>query len=159
MSLYVTSIDMHTTLRPYEAGDYQQVLQLFLLNTPQYFAPQEQADLESFLNKEREEYYVITDDEGIIVACGGNNIKDNTGWLSWYIVHPECQGKGLGKMMVSYNLRSLKKKVHLTGIKVRTSQLVYRFYERSGFRLLSTTKDYWGEGLDLYEMELQVDAN
>ena len=28
-------------IRPYQAGDYQNIIDLFLLNTPQYFAPEE----------------------------------------------------------------------------------------------------------------------
>jgi ribosomal protein S18 acetylase RimI-like enzyme len=36
---------------------------------------------------------------------------------------------------------------------VRTSQLAYKFFERLGYHLIRTEKDYWGKGLDLYLME------
>jgi ribosomal protein S18 acetylase RimI-like enzyme len=42
-------------------------------------------------------------------------------------------------------------------IMVRTTQLVYRFYEKAGFKLVEQQKDYWAEGLDLYRMEYITD--
>ena len=154
MSLSVKLCKMHTVLRPYQANDKQQVIKLFLLNTPGYFDPKEEEDLLVFLDEYPEEYYVIVKDDGHIIASGGNIIKGDTGWLSWYIVHPDAQGEGLGTVLVKYNIRKLKENTQLSAIKVRTSQLVYKFYEKAGFKVFFTQKDYWGKGLDLYEMEL-----
>lgn len=141
-------------LRPYHKDDYQQIFNLFLLNTPQYFCPPEQQDLERYLNHEIENFFVI-EDAGQVLATGGSNIKGDVGYLSWYIVHPEHQGKGLGKQLAQHNLGILKSKLNLKGIKVRTSQLVYPFYEKLGFVIISTTDNYWGEGMHLYEMDLR----
>ncbi|MBS1772432.1 MAG: GNAT family N-acetyltransferase [Bacteroidetes bacterium] len=142
------------TLRPYHKGDYQQVIKLFLLNTPEYFCPPEQEDLERYLSVEIENFFVI-EDEDEVVATGGSNIKGDIGYLSWYIVHPGYHGKGYGKLLAQKNLDILKSNPKLNGIKVRTSQLVYPFYEKMGFVLISTTDNYWGEGMHLYEMQLQ----
>jgi ribosomal protein S18 acetylase RimI-like enzyme len=142
------------TLRPYHKDDYSQVINLFLLNTPQYFCPPEQEDLERYLNNEIENFFVI-EDNGTVVATGGSNIKGDVGYLSWYIVHPEHHGKGLGKQLAEQNLDILKSNPELNGIKVRTSQLVYPFYQKLGFVLISTTDNYWGERMHLYEMDLR----
>jgi ribosomal protein S18 acetylase RimI-like enzyme len=136
------------TLRSYHPDDYTQIINLFLLNTPQYFCPPEQQDLEEFLKTELENYFVIEED-GKVLACGGSNIEDNTGWLSWYIVHPAQHGKGLGKQLAEHNLQLLKNHKDITKIKVRTSQLVYEFYEKLGFVLMNTQDNYWGDGMHL----------
>jgi ribosomal protein S18 acetylase RimI-like enzyme len=141
-------------LRPYHADDYAQVINLFLLNTPKYFCPPELQNLERYLQNEIENFFVI-EDNGVVVATGGSNIKGDVGFLSWYIVHPHYHGKGLGKQLAHKNLDILKSNPGLQGIKVRTSQLVYPFYEKLGFVLISTTDNYWGDGMHLYEMDLR----
>jgi ribosomal protein S18 acetylase RimI-like enzyme len=141
-------------LRPYQTADFTSIVGLFHLNTPSFFHPQEQADLEAFLADELENYYVI-ENEGEVVACGGSNAEEGTGWLSWYIVHPDYQGKGLGRQLVDKNLEILKRDTRVTEIEVRTSQLTHIFYEKAGFVLIETADDYWGPGLHLYRMKLR----
>jgi len=143
------------TLRAYTVQDYDAIINLFLLNTPQFFCPPEQQDLEAFLRDELENYYVV-EENGEILACGGSNIEDGIGWLSWYIVHPASQGKGYGKQVALKNLELLKADERVGAIKVRTSQLVYPFYEKLGFVLRSTRDNYWGQGMHLYEMDLNT---
>jgi len=41
-------------------------------------------------------------------------------------------------------------------VMVRTTQLMYRFCQKSGFELIKTEKDFWAEGFDLYQMELKI---
>ena len=140
------------TLRPYHPADYDAIIELFLLNTPEYFCPPEQADLEKFLKEEVEAHFV-TEDNGMVIACGGHVIKDNAGWLAWYIVHPAWHGKGVGAQLVNNSLQIIRATPGLNRIVVRTSQLVYRFYEKAGFKLISTQDNYWGDGMHLYHME------
>lgn len=140
-------------IRAYQASDFDQVIRLFLLNTPQYFCPPEQQDLESFLKDELEYYYVAAEGTDIL-ACGGCNVEGQTGWLSWYMVHPSHHGRGLGRMLAEHNLKILERNEQVTGIQVRTSQLVYPFYEKLGFELYETKDDYWGKGMHLYKMKL-----
>ncbi|RYD55563.1 MAG: GNAT family N-acetyltransferase [Sphingobacteriales bacterium] len=140
-------------LRRYTTSDFEQLIQLFLLNTPAYFHEQEQQDLEEYLHTEIEDYFVI-EQEGPIVACGECNVEDNTGWLSWYIVHPAYHGKGLGRLLANHSIDVLKANVRVKAIVVRTSQFVYPFYEKLGFKLTRTQDDYWAPGYHLFHMEL-----
>jgi hypothetical protein len=39
---------------------------------------------------------------------------------------------------------------------VRTTQLVYPFYQKAGFTLDKVEQDYWANGFDLYQMMLQL---
>ncbi len=141
------------TMRPYTTSDYDAVIALFLLNSPKYFCPDEQNDLELFLREDLEHYFVIEED-GQVLASGGSNIEEHTGWLSWYMVHPEHHGKGFGKRIAEHNLRLLQSEDGLSGIEVWTSQLVYPFYEKLGFVLMGTEDNYWGLGMHLYKMKL-----
>jgi ribosomal-protein-alanine N-acetyltransferase len=143
------------TIRPYQPSDYDSIIQLFLLNTPRYFCPHEQQDLEAFLKEEVEAHFVA-EENGQVIACGGHAIENNEGWLAWYIVHPKWHGKGIGAQIANNSLQIIRATPGLDKIVVRTSQLVYPFYEKLGFKLISTQDNYWGEGMHLYHMEQDI---
>ena len=145
------------TVRAYEPGDKEAVLGLIRLNTPEYFAPAEEADFDRYLEREREWYEVLLCD-GRIVCCGGVNFADHgtTARISWDIVHPDYQGRSLGTRLLSHRLERLRSVGTVRRITVRTSQLAYGFYEKHGFELREMQKDYWAEGLDMYRMEYGV---
>lgn len=44
-------------------------MELLRLNTPRYFAPEEAADLDAYLERERELYYVLLHERGSLVAA------------------------------------------------------------------------------------------
>ncbi len=139
-------------IRPYQPADKARLIELFLLNTPAYFHPNEQQDLDEYLDTEIENYFVAEVD-GNVIACGGSNIEDEAGWLSWYIVHPDYHGKGAGRLLVERNLEILVADARVKKLIVRTSQLVYQFYTKFGYELIFTEDNYWGEGFHLYHME------
>jgi ribosomal-protein-alanine N-acetyltransferase len=144
------------SIRPYETHDQEAVLHLLQLNTPAYFAEEEQEDFIHYLTTERELYYVLLYNQEI-VGCGGINFADNntTGKLSWDIIHPDYQGKSLGTKLLHHRIVQLKSIDTILKITVRTSQVAFRFYEKRGFVLLESKKDYWAEGFDMYLMEYQ----
>lgn len=76
-------------IREYTPDDKSRVMNLIRLNTPEYFAPEEEADLSEYLDRWRELYYVL-ETGGEIVGCGGINFADHhtTGKISWDIIHP-----------------------------------------------------------------------
>lgn len=142
-------------IRDYTPADLAAVIRLLQWNTPQYFAPEEEADLRVYLNEHAQHYFVMTANAGEVVGCGGYNLVDEgvTGRISWDIFHPDFQGRGLGRELTRYRLEQLRAIPGLERIVVRTTQLVYRFYEKQGFELAEVVKDYWAEGFDLYAME------
>lgn len=142
-------------IRIYKPNDLQAIREIFRLNTPVYFSPDEEEDLVYYLQHEIEQYFVVEID-GKVVGSGGINFSDDetTGKLSWDLLHPDYQKQGLGSQLVEYRLEILDEYPHLEKIMIRTSQLAYKFYEKHGFKVSETQKDYWGEGLDLYVMEI-----
>jgi ribosomal protein S18 acetylase RimI-like enzyme len=146
------------TIREYAANDRENVLRLLRLNTPQYFAPSEEKDLEYYLDNHADHYFVI-ESGGEVLGCGGFNFSDDrtVGKISWDIFHPDHQGKGLGSALTRYRIERLKEYDSLRIISVRTSQVAFKFYEKFGFRLREVVKDYWAEGFDLYRMDFPVE--
>lgn len=142
------------TIREYEKKDKNEVVNLIRLNTPKYFAVDEEEDLTKYLDTEKELYYVLMYDQKI-VGCGGINFANNNtiGKISWDIFHPDYQGKSLGTKLLKHRIAKLNSIDGIEKITVRTSQVAYQFYERQGFELLEITKDYWATGFDMYSME------
>ncbi|WP_307997103.1 GNAT family N-acetyltransferase [uncultured Bacteroides sp.] len=145
---------METTIREYQPTDKNTVIDLIRQNTPAYFAQEEEADFSNYLDSERELYFVLLFNNEI-VGCGGINFtEDKTcGKISWDIIHPQHQGKSLGTQLLKYRIEKLKSVGSIRKITVRTSQLVYKFYEKQGFTLKEIKKDYWAKGFDMYNME------
>lgn len=145
------------TIRNYTPADEPALLELLHLNTPQYFAPSEAADYVDYLAQHLEDYFVI-EHAGTIVGAGGINYfpNDSLARLSWDLVHPEYQGKGIGRLLTQHRIQHIRNKPGMELIVVRTSQVVYKFYEKMGFTLQTVEKDFWAEGFDLYEMHLPL---
>lgn len=141
------------TIREYRQEDKPIILDLLRRNTPQYFSPEEETDLVHYLDHEIDYYYVL-EYEGQLVGCGGINLVEGgaTGRISWDILHPSYQGKGLGSILLNHRVQKMKEMPRVKTITVRTSQLVYKFYEKNGFALEEVVKDYWAPGYDLYRM-------
>lgn len=144
-------------IRKYKTSDKLTLIELLRLNTPQFFAPEEEQDLIDYLEHEIEEYFVI-ENNGDIIGAGGVNLKEtiNTGYISWDFIHPDYQGKGVGSLLLNHRIKLLHANSDIKKIKVRTTQHVFKYYEKFGFTLMSVTKDYWAKGFDLYDMEIQI---
>lgn len=139
----------------YAPSHRDSLLALIRLNTPEYFAEEEEAEFEAYLDSEIEQYFVM-EMGGEVVGCGGINFdeQEKMGIISWDMFHPDFQAKGLGTKLLLHRLAILKSMSSIETIVVRTSQVAYRFYQKNGFNLVRTEKDYWAPGFDLYFMEL-----
>ena len=140
-------------IREYNPGDKSDVIHLMRLNTPRYFSPEEEDGLSRYLDNEIEHYFVVEYNHKVIGSGGINFDDSSTGVISWDIFHPDYQGRGFGSQLLNFRLNKLKELEHIRKIIVRTSQLTHIFYEKQGFKLIETAKDYWAEGLDMYKME------
>ncbi len=141
----------------YVPGYKEALLSLLRLNTPLYFHPSEEKDFIHYLNHETESYYVVALN-GVIVGCGGINYfsEEQNARLSWDIVHPAYQGKGIGRKLTAHRINKIANTPGIETIVVRTTQLVYPFYEKLGFVLERSEKDYWAPGLDLYQLKYKL---
>ncbi|WP_375560455.1 GNAT family N-acetyltransferase [Bernardetia sp. OM2101] len=156
-------------IRIYTEKDKNQLIKLIQLNTPTYFDSSEEEEFVEYLDKHKEDYFVIKDEvTNQIVGCGGinyffnndaidkaTNSSPNLARISWDIIHPDFQGLGIGKKLLLYRINHIKSK-EINLIIVRTSQLAYKFYQKVGFELEKVEKDFWAKGFDLYQMKMSL---
>lgn len=144
-----------TVIRPYQPSDKKHLVKIFNLNTPKYFDKGEVIDFEKYL-KQRADTYLVTELNNEIVGGAGYyiNNQERSGHITWIFFNPKYSGQGLGREIVAYCLSILENDERVHKFVVTTSQLAYRFFEKFGYSLSRTEKDYWGKGLDLYEIEM-----
>ena len=141
------------TIREYKSNDKNEVLAILKRNVPKYFAESEIEDLEDYLKHKIEKYFVAKIGD-VIIGEGGINFDDNseTAKISWGFIDTQFKGIGIGQSLLKYRTDFIKSNYNAKTIKVRTSQLAYKFYEKNGFTLKKIEKDYWAAGFDLYSM-------
>jgi len=145
-------------IRPFIQADKDTLIEIFKLNTPQNFDTKEVADFIEYLDNYSDTYLTL-EHEGKIVGGTGYYLKetDKSGRITWIFFHPNYAGLGLGRQAIEYCLTALKQNPKVEKLVVTTSQLAYKFFEKFGYRLTRIEKDFWGLGLDLYEMEMPND--
>jgi ribosomal protein S18 acetylase RimI-like enzyme len=144
-------------IRTYSSEDKSRLLVILKLNIPQFFDESEESDFIQYLDHRKEDYFVVESD-GLIIGSGGINYfpEDNSARISWDIIHPDFQGKGIGSNLIRHRIDHIQKDPTISTVKVRTSQLAYKFYQKAGFELEFIEKDFWTKGFDLYQMTLEL---
>jgi len=141
-------------IQAFSSPDISELLSLLETRIPEYFHPSELADYELYLREEIDQYFVWQEKGRILGAGGLNHVPEKKEIrISWDVVHPEAEGKGIGSQLTQYRIAIARSTYPGYPIIVRTSQLAYGFYEKQGFVLKRVEKDYWAEGFDLYQME------
>ena len=142
-------------IREYSYEDKSKVIELLRKNTPKYFDASEENDFEYYLENEVEDYYVFEENSEIIGAGGINYFTEQKlARISWDIINPKSQGNGIGKKLTQYRVNHLNRNPNIESIIVRTTQLVFKFYEKMGFELEKVEKDFWAKDFDLYQMKM-----
>jgi ribosomal protein S18 acetylase RimI-like enzyme len=144
------------TIRPYASQDRDACLRILAGNTPEFFAEAERAEFERFLDDPPGPYAVVEKD-GNVIACGGWYISDDglTARMTWGMVDPRFHGRGHGRQLLSFRVAAAKQGGARV-IRLSTTQLVSRFFERQGFETVAVHPDGFGDGLDRLDMELRV---
>ncbi len=145
-------------IRPFKISDEEPLIAIFKLNIPKYFNAKEVNDFKDYLHEHSGTYFTVEHENKIVGGTGYYfNDIDKSGRITWIFFHPDFAGQGLGKQAVEHCLTILKSNPVITRLVVTTSQLAYRFFEKFGYKLIKTEKDYWGQGLDLYLMEQYIE--
>ena len=92
-------------IREYSESDKTEIIKLLQLNTPEYFDPSEEIEFIDYLDNKIEDYFVVLRKSNIVGAGGINYFPDeNTARISWDMIHPEYQGKGVGKELTQFRI-------------------------------------------------------
>ena len=81
--------------------------------------------------------------DGEIVACG--RLQDNgnrLGQIRYMSVHPNYQGKGLGKLIVT-KLEEEAKRIELAAIELQARENALEFYKSQGYFVKETSFKLW----------------
>jgi ribosomal protein S18 acetylase RimI-like enzyme len=141
-------------IRPYQISDKEKLIEILHLNVPEYFDPKEVNDFIAYLEVKGGTYLVIELEKEIIGGLGYEIREvDRTGRINWIFLHPDYSRLGYGKEAVYYCLNILNSDPLVETLIVRTSQLAYQFFEKLGYQLIQTEKNYWAPAFDLYLMK------
>lgn len=151
-------------IRSYTSRDHAACIELFNGNTPKYFDPSELTDFESWLRGQDdgklaykqtgEEFYFVVEIENKIVACGGFYIPKEgfEASLTWGMVASDRHRQGLGKTLLLHRIQEIETHFPQYSIVLDTTQFSYPFFEKHGFRITKITPDFYGQGMDRYDM-------
>ncbi len=142
--------------RPYRPSDFAACLAMFDGNVPQFFAATERADFADFLRDHGDLPYLVIEQGGAVVACGGVDVTKGRGCLTWGMVDRNRQGQGLGRVLTTARLDLLRAQPEVREVAIETSQHTAGFYAGLGFKITRVTPDGFGPGLDRVDMVLPL---
>lgn len=138
---------------PYKSLYFNRCLSILRSNTPEFIDKSEETLYVDFLSRTDIVYFVLFESNELI-ACGGcgyDSKKDNV-TLCWGLVHNQFHKMGFGTHLLQYRLKYIMRSYPNTNVVLDTSQKTYKFYERFNFKVDKITPDFYGEGLDRYDM-------
>lgn len=147
--------------RAYTPDDRAACLAIFDSLTPRFFKAGEKDEFTSFLDgldNDKCRFAVIEDQDSKIIACGGMWMDKGKGVASlcWEMVHKDQQGQGIGHFMLEARIGWMREIPELTHVVASAASHSAGFFQKQGFQVYHTEKDYFGPGLDLLDMKLRL---
>ncbi len=151
-------------IRTYQPQDHTACDELFQGNTPRYFDPSELPDFELWLRGQDEgklayqqtgeEFYYVVELENKIVACGGFYIPKEgfQASMTWGMVAHDRHRQGIGKALLLHRIKEIETRYPQYAIVLDTTEFSCPFFEKQGFRITKITSDFYGKGMDRYDM-------
>ncbi len=140
------------TYTTYQKRHRHQCMALFEQNCPHFFAVEERADYEQFLDSAPQNYWLVRQSDDC-VACYGLTIQGSDASINWIMVDPTAHRRGIGSAMIARAF-SIFTDHGVTHLKLATSQHAVRFFARFGLTERSRTMNGWGLGMHRIDMEL-----
>jgi ribosomal-protein-alanine N-acetyltransferase len=107
------------------------------------------------------ETFLVVSLNGHIVGYSASVLRGSEGHIISIAVHPNYRGIGIGERLLRENVKQLKdlgaKRVILE-VKVDNIQAL-NLYQKLGFKIVKTLKNYYWDGADAYRMALNVESS
>jgi len=147
-------------IKKYSTSDYDQCVNIFKSNIPEYFAKDELSDFQDYIkniSKTKDgwtdSFYILKRDKKIVGCAGlGLNKSKKIATLSWGMVDKNYHRNGIGTQLTNYRLNLLQSYKLDLKIRLDTSQHSYLFYEKFGFKIEDIEKDGYEKGMHKYNM-------
>ena len=147
-------------IRPYKPTDFDACCETFKTNIPKFFKEFELEIFKDYLRRLAHENYWVLEDKTGIVGCGGIAVRTTgQGDLCFGLVRQDRHKQGLGDVLTKYRLKKLLESPKVKFLSLNTSQHTTGFYERFGFKLLSTTENGYAPGLHRCDMRLDLSGD
>ena len=138
---------------PYKSLYFNRCLSILKSNTPEFIDKSEESLFIHYLSRKGIIYFVLFESRKLI-GCGGYGYdnKKNSVILSWGLIHNQFHKMGFGTHLLKYRIKQIVKNYPNSNIILDTSQKTYKFYERFSFSVDNITRNFYGKGLDRYDM-------
>lgn len=151
---------MNQKIKKYSTSDYDQCVNIFKSNIPEYFAKDELSDFQDYIKNISttkdgwtDSFYILKRDKKIVGCAGlGLNKSKKIATLSWGMVDKNYHRNGIGTQLTNYRLNLLQSYKLDLKIRLDTSQHSYLFYEKFGFKIEDIEKDGYEKGMHKYNM-------
>ena len=140
--------------KDYSMESFNDCIELFDLNCPEFFAPIEKNDYIEFLNQTKEGYVTIHHDSILIGAYGVHKTSSESASQSWTLIHPKYQNKGIGRLIMERVFLYLESN-QLDNLFLSTSQQTEAFFLKFGAIRIDYIENGWDEGLHRIEMKIE----
>ena len=142
--------------RSYRASDQERIVKIFESNCPKYFDPNDKDALIDFLKNWTNEDYLVVIINGNIIGCGGHYVTEDRFGIAWVMFERGSIGhRHLLKTSDQFYGKieeNIRKENLILPIKVNTTQLMEKLFNRYGFKTYEIIEDGFGKGLDEYKM-------
>lgn len=144
-------------MRPYTPADRDACLAVFDSNTPDFFRSHERRHFEDFLASPNCFYFIMEHDSAV-VGCGGYFIGSDKARarLVWGMVRRDWHRQGVGRFLLLFRLRVIKKAGGVQTVALDTPQRTVALFESQGFKVVRVERDGYASGVDRVEMTMKL---
>jgi len=141
-------------IRTVKDGDLKSI---YLIERLSFERPYPSSYLETLAYLSPETFLVVSLN-GSIVGYSASVLRGSEGHIISIAVHPDYRGIGIGEKLLRENIKRLKdsgaKRVVLE-VRIDNIQAL-KLYQKLGFKIVKTLKNYYWDGADAYKMVLNV---